>query len=135
MAPYSERARRVVLLVEHELEMLQSAGNALREADYEVHTAQSASEARHCMQSVTPDLMLINARLPEMDGFLLERRFQSGRQMPPVVLLGSGDSSYDVRRGYECGAFCHIFQGASVDRLAEMLDSAFERLEFEGGTD
>jgi len=54
--------------------------------------------------------MLLDSKLPEMDGLMMEQRFQSGRQTPPVVFLSSADSADDLRRGYEYGALSHIFK-------------------------
>lgn len=135
MATLMERSRRVVLLVGHEPEMMAVAGEALRRGDYEVVTARSAVEAQERMDAATPDLLLMDSELPEMDNFLKRQRFVKDRLAPPVVFLTSPNSAEDLRRGYEYGALCHIFKGDGVLRLPDMLDQAFERLEFEGDLD
>ncbi|MBI3891686.1 MAG: response regulator [Candidatus Wallbacteria bacterium] len=127
----------MVLVVGPEQELRDYVGDLLRQADYTVYTAASAFEARARLRDLYPDLMLLDACLPEADGLLAEQRlrFGGGPFRLPVVFLGSPDSAEELRRGYEQGALCHIFKGDGVRRLPQLLECALERLEFERNPD
>ncbi len=129
----SERQQKVVLVVEPERELRDLAGDQLRQADYMVFTAATASEAREWLQELYPDLMLLSADLPGAEVLIREQRLRYGdaRMNLPVVFLGSSDSMEELRQGYEQGALCHIFRSDAARRLPQLLESALERLELE----
>jgi len=66
----------------------------LQKEGFQVVTASFAEEALAQLQKACPDLILIDFRLPEMDGFqLLDRlREQAETRLIPVILLGAKSS-------------------------------------------
>lgn len=59
-----------------------------------------------------PDLLLLDVRLPEVDGFEVCRRIKCDAKTKdlPVIMLTARTSPADMARGQEVGADCFIFK-------------------------
>jgi len=87
---------------------------ALAEAlvrEFAVTPAKDGADALAKGTANPPDLILLEAELPEMDGFEACRRFkeQESTQAIPVILLHSGDEQ-DDEKGFRLGAADAIFR-------------------------
>ncbi len=74
-------------------------------------------------QHVLPDLVLLDLKLPKLDGFEVLRRIRSNERtmlLPIVVLTTSGEPS-DIRECYRLGANAYIRKPVDFERFAEMI--------------
>jgi two-component system invasion response regulator UvrY len=69
--------------------------------------AASGAEALALVDALRPDLVLMDIRMPEMDGFETTRRLCASRPEAVVVLVSLEDSD-DVPAGRECGAAASV---------------------------
>lgn len=91
----------VILIVDDEPANVRLLQRMLAVAGYpNVHTTTSAADALALFVRLTPDIVLLDLHMPEMDGIELMRRFQAmlapGDFLPMVML--TGDLSPDVRQ-------------------------------------
>jgi len=126
------KVERVVLLVEPESELLLT-GNALRRADYEVHTARSASGGAKSRSRRLTHLMLLDSKLPRMDGLMMEQLSNRVARLRPWC-------SCRCHSADACGAATSTAPCLTSSRRRRgqpRLDARFrlERLEFEGDPD
>ncbi len=96
-----------VLIVDDDDDNLMVVGRALKKAGcHEVLTCTDPFQALEVCKSVEPDLVLLDLRLPPVDGFyVLERLKELGPEedLPPVIML-TGDASEEVKqRALEAG--------------------------------
>ncbi len=86
------RARRSrILVVEDDQNMLDVLRDILAAEEYEVMTASDGQEARSRIYESTPDLILTDLHMPEMDGLELLERIRgdlSTRHIPVIFLTG-----------------------------------------------
>src|SRR6185295_15371146 len=81
--------------------------------DRNVMTASSGKEALRMILKVDFALILMDVRMPEMDGFetaSLIRRVNRSRHTPIIFLTAEGENQEWMHRGYEVGAVDYIFK-------------------------
>jgi predicted signal transduction protein with EAL and GGDEF domain/FixJ family two-component response regulator len=127
---------RVLLVDDDEVNLLLTAA-ALRERGFEVTEASGGSEALGLLSTRTPDVVVLDALMPELDGFetcsLL--RATPGFESLPVLMLTGLDDEASINRAYQAGAtdfFVKSPQWSLLDgRLRYLLRSSRTRLELE----
>ncbi|MGQ3055352.1 MAG: putative bifunctional diguanylate cyclase/phosphodiesterase [Roseateles sp.] len=127
---------RVLLVDDDEVNLLLTAA-ALRERGFEVTEAASGSEALGLLSARTPDVVVLDALMPELDGFetcsLL--RATPGFESLPVLMLTGLDDEASINRAYQAGAtdfFVKSPQWSLLDgRLRYLLRSSRTRIELE----
>lgn len=83
--------RQKVLLVDDDTFLLSSLKMVLINAGYDVDTATRGKEALGKVQKTLPDLFVIDAVMPEMNGFELSRQIrkvENAEKIPIIMLTG-----------------------------------------------
>lgn len=95
-----------VLLIEDEKEVLELYKLKLTLDDYEVITAQSGQEGLEKAFSEKPDLIYLDIKMPEMDGFevLKHLRAEEATKDTPIVILSNFDEQEMIEKGLTLGA-------------------------------
>ncbi|MFM2058566.1 MAG: hypothetical protein RLY71_2951 [Pseudomonadota bacterium] len=96
---------RVLLVDDDEVNLLLTAA-ALRERGFAVTEATSGEQGLRQLASLTPDVVVLDALMPGMDGFMAchELRQLPGFEMTPVLMLTGLDDDASIQRAYEAGA-------------------------------
>lgn len=83
--------RHLVLLVDDEPQIVRAVSAILEARDFEVVPAQTATKAMDCLLEQTPDLIILDLTLPDMDGLEVLGRIRSFLETPVLVLSARGD--------------------------------------------
>jgi DNA-binding response OmpR family regulator len=119
--------RKKILVVEDNTELLELLRLNLKAAGFAIATATNGVEALKKARSLSPDLVLLDLVLPELDGFAVcetLRRAPATASIPVVILTGL--TSYFARcAGLEAGTCEFMTKPASpkhlVARIKELL--------------
>ena len=117
-----------LLLVEDDPAIADVYAFPLRLAGYDVTIAPDGEAALEALQSDPPAMMLLDIRLPKLDGLqVLERLRAAGNALPVVVLSNHMDGD-TIRRAYALGALEYLIKSqvtpsALRSRLPELLAS------------
>jgi signal transduction histidine kinase len=108
-----------ILIVDDTLENLRILSQVLIEHGYRVRAAKSGREALASMQANLPDLVLLDVRMPDMDGYEVCTCLKAdpAMQSVPVLFISALDETRDKLRGFEVGGVDYItkpFQPAEV---------------------
>jgi DNA-binding response OmpR family regulator len=100
----------------------------LTEEGYEVDTAQNGKSALSKIEASPPDLVLLDAMMPGMDGYEVTRRIRQNKKLPfiPIVLITAYVEA-DIPQGLELGANDFIRKPIDYDELMARV-KAFLRL-------
>jgi signal transduction histidine kinase/HPt (histidine-containing phosphotransfer) domain-containing protein/BarA-like signal transduction histidine kinase len=112
--------RGSILVVDDEPLNLRAMEALLAEADWQVVTASSGREALWRILRADFALILLDVRMPEMDGFetaALIRRLKRSRYTPIVFLTAVGEQPDWVQRGYEAGGVDFIVKPVDPEVL------------------
>ncbi len=126
-----------VLLVDDDEVNLLLTSHALRERGFDVTEAESGERALELLQAWSPDVVVLDALMPGLDGFETCRnlRGRSGFEALPVLMLTGLDDDASISRAYEAGAtdfFVKSTQWSLLGgRLRHLLRSSRTRIELE----
>ena len=85
-----------VLVVDDELPILRAVGTGLRARGYELITAQTAEDGLAKAVFDSPDVIVLDLGLPDVDGIEVCRRIREWSQVPIVVLSAHGSEARKV---------------------------------------
>src|SRR5258706_5467862 len=116
-----------VLVVDDQLDYSRLVARWLRKlgAAVRIELAASAAEALALMESMTPDLIITDLVMPEMDGFELTRRVKQKAPAPVVVVMTSFAPLLFHERAGAAGADYCVEKGDLQSRLPEFLQKRF----------
>jgi two-component system response regulator FixJ len=118
----------VVYLVDDEEAIRKSASFMLRTAGYKVRTFESGIPLLKEIKKLDPGCILLDVRMPEMDGLEIQRGLRDhGIMMPVVIMTGHGDVNVAVR-AMKAGAIGFIEKPFEKATLVEAIQEAFHSL-------
>lgn len=122
-------ARRMIHIVDDEEAIRRSAGFMLKTSGYAVLTYASGDAFLQAAKDVEPGCVLLDVRMPGMDGLEVQKIMaERGIAMPVVVLTGHGDITVAVR-AMKGGAVDFIEKPFEKAVLLTAITAAFERLD------
>jgi DNA-binding NarL/FixJ family response regulator len=115
--------RPVVLVVDDSPPTLGLLNEVLERAGYTVLLAQSGAAALLSAERATPDLVLLDAVMPGLDGFETCRRMKRlpGLRGVPVVFMTGLTETEDVIRGLEAGGVDYVTKPLVADELVARI--------------
>jgi len=115
--------RKKLLIVEDNTELLELLRLGFKQAGFSVSTAANGVEALKKARSASPDAILLDLVLPELDGFAVceaLRRDQDTSAIPIIMLTGL-TSEFTRYAGIESGADEYVMKPASPDELVPRI--------------
>ena len=85
--------------------------------------AVDGSEALHLIPSAAPDVVLLDVRMPEMDGLTVLRRLARPDRAPHFIILTTFDDADALFEGYKAGARGFLLKDVSLEQLASAIRS------------
>ncbi|MEN6572455.1 MAG: response regulator [Anaerolineaceae bacterium] len=95
-----------ILIVDDDLETLRLVGLMLQRQGYEISAANSGSQALGLARSESPDLIVLDIMMPEMDGLQFSQRVRKDPAIAaiPILMFTAKSQVDDKVAGYEAGA-------------------------------
>lgn len=120
--------KKKILVVDDEEDILHFLELVLREKGYEVATASSGHEALTRAQMDTPDLILLDIMMPQMDGWEVLKllRVEADTARIPVAMLSARTEAKDRVQGLQEGAVDYICKPFSLQDLLAKIDAIFK---------
>ena len=123
-----------VVLVDDDTFILKIAKNILEKNEIDAVALGSGQELLEYLKIGTPELILLDIMMPEMDGFetlknLREWERSSGREEIPVVFLTSEEDMESEMRGFEMGISDYIRKPFDPGVLVKRIDNVLKRKE------
>jgi len=115
-----------VLVVDDEDNFRESLRDRLRFRGYAVETASTGEEGLKMLDQRDFDVVVLDLRMPGMDGLECLKQMKATKPMMEVVLLtGHGTVNSGVE-GLQLGAFDYLLKPVPLDELLEKIDLAYE---------
>lgn len=118
--------RHLILVVDDEPPIVRLIKAKLRLDGYEVLTASHGAEALAILERDSPDLVVLDVMMPDMDGFETLRRIRKHSQVPVVMLTARG-SDADKLKGLQSGADDYITKPFNPDELEARVAAVLRR--------
>jgi two-component system, OmpR family, response regulator len=116
-----------VLVVDDEPNIRELVQVALKFHGCSVTTAGSGREALRQVAATTPDLIVLDVVMPDMDGFEVCRRLRAAGNEVPVIFLTARDTSSDTVTGLAIGGDDYVTKPFSVEALVARVRAVLRR--------
>jgi two-component system alkaline phosphatase synthesis response regulator PhoP len=112
-----------VLVVDDEADLLFTVGLGLELDGYRILKASSGEEALEVVDAESPDAIVLDLRLPGIDGWEVLRRLTDTGVFPrtPVVLLSAQVDNATAARAVALGVHAHLAKPFSTSELSGIL--------------
>lgn len=112
-----------ILIVDDQPDNLLLLQILLETAGYQVETAVDGKTALAQIQIEQPDLVLLDVRMPEMDGFEVAQRIQADEHLSQVsIALITADRDVSLQAGQAVGADTVIYKPIDPEDIVEQVD-------------
>ena len=123
-----------ILVVDDDLAVCRSIDRALRLEGYEVDTVASGGEALQAVASTSPDALVLDLQLPDLDGLAVCRRIRESGDDIPILMLTARHGIDDRVQGLDAGADDYLVKPFALEELLARLRALLRRrFEGEGG--
>lgn len=117
-----------VMLVDDEKEFVHTLSERLQMRDIGTTTVYDGEQALAAIEKDEPEVMVLDLRMPGIDGIEVLRRVKQARPHVEVIVLTGHGSAEDEALARELGAFAYIEKPVSIQKLTETLQAAYERI-------
>src|ERR1700740_40858 len=125
MAAVGEKPK--ILVVDDEAQIARVLKTTLSAGGYLVRTASDGDDALQVMKSWTPDLVITDLRMPNMDGVELCRHLRAKSGIPIIVLSVKNEERTKVE-ALDVGADDYVTKPFSVDELLARVRAGLRRV-------
>lgn len=117
-----------VLIAEDERDIRELITFTLRYHGHEVMAASNGEEALELALKEHPDLVLLDIRMPRMNGYEVCRSIKENEitKHIPVVFISAKGQEAEVKEGLDAGATDYILKPFSPDQLVERVAQVLE---------
>nr|HRC86693.1 response regulator [Thermoanaerobaculia bacterium] len=118
---------KTILVVEDEEALAQGLAVNLELKGYQVEVARDGREALELAHSRRFDLILLDLRLPEVDGFEVCQRLRQERDFTPILMLTARSQPDDVVYGLKLGADDYVVKPYDLGELLARIEGLLRR--------
>lgn len=113
---------KTVLLTDDNQDMIDLVQLILAKSGYDLKVAKSGEEAiKTCMESA-PDLVLMDLRMPDMDGITAIKTLRTKGFNKPIIVLTASESDEDRQAAAAAGSNDFIIKSMEMRELEPAID-------------
>ncbi len=115
--------KNTILIIEDELAILKNICTILEISGFTCHKASSGDEAFLLLETLTPDLILCDVMMPEMDGFQVLQKLRENENTKAIsfCFLSARADILDIDYGLSLGANGYITKPFSAKDLVQTV--------------
>jgi DNA-binding response OmpR family regulator len=103
---------------------------ALEDEGYEVEEAEDGRSGLSSFERDEPDLVLLDLRLPDIQGFDVCRSMRA-RSIVPIIIVTAQTDTYDLVAGLEAGADDYVTKPVVTKELAARMRALLRRVQLQ----
>ena len=116
-----------ILLVDDEVDFVEMLSLRLNEVGERVAPAYSGRECLEILGQKTIDVVILDIRMPGMDGIETLREIKKRFPLVEVIMLTGHGTTETAVEGMKLGAFDYLMKPADFDELLQKLENARKR--------
>jgi len=125
-----------ILIADDDLETLRLVGLMLQRQGYEIVAAQNGTQALNQARAESPDLIIIDVMMPDVDGYEVTRKLRQepGTANTPILMFTAKSQVDDKVAGYEAGVDDYLTKPIHPAELAAHIRALLARAKSRGGS-
>jgi DNA-binding NtrC family response regulator len=120
-----------ILIVDDELSVRDSLSRWFEEDGFDVGSASGAAEALKRMQEKKWDILLLDIRMPGMDGMELQQRLNQLDPSVTVIFITAHATVDTAVQALKAGAFDYVTKPVDPDHLSHIVQNALKQRQLE----
>lgn len=126
-------AEPLVAIVDDDASVGQSASRLIRSVGYRAEAFSSAQEFLDSGRAADTACLILDVRMPGMDGLELQRRLAGSDPRVPIVFITARATEEEERRALRAGAVAFLRKPVGKDTLVRVLDGILHNSASGGG--
>lgn len=124
-----------LLLVDDDPNLVLLVRDYLEFRGFEVVTAESARVALGLLENMTPDMIICDVMMPEMDGYTFVQQVREDDRLSwiPILFLSAKGQSQDRIKGLKTGADVYMVKPFEPEELVAQVESSLRQAQRRGG--
>jgi CheY-like chemotaxis protein len=120
----TSRHPAIILVVDDERAYRDAIADVLRSQGHTVHVAESAAEALKVLDLTTPELIMLDVMMPEVDGLTLLRHLASDPRFLAVPLIMASAKAMPADRfsAWERGASAYLAKPFTFEEVTSLVE-------------
>ena len=110
-----------ILVIDDEQSIRDLLDRLLRRKGYDVIVAESGQKGLECFRRERPDVIVLDLKMPEMDGLTVLRQIRSLNRSQPVIVLTGSRTAEMEQQVRALGVTEYIAKGFSLHLLGDAL--------------
>jgi DNA-binding NarL/FixJ family response regulator len=129
MKDNSQKDSKQLLLIDDDPNLILLVKDYLEFRGYEVITAENGREALEILERQTPDMIICDVMMPEMDGYALVEQVRQNPRTSwiPVMFLSAKGQSQDRVKGLNTGADVYMIKPFEPEELVAQVESSLKQ--------
>ncbi|MDK2919242.1 MAG: two-component system, NtrC family, response regulator AtoC [Candidatus Petromonas sp.] len=115
-----------ILIADDEKNMIWAMKRALKNEDYKIITASDGKEAVEKFKKEDPDLILLDLRMPEMNGMEALREIKKEDSKIPVIMITAHGTMESAIEAMKIGALDYISKPFEIEELKVQIRKALD---------
>ncbi len=115
-----------LLLVDDEEEFVKTLAERLKMRDLKPDTVHDGKQALSYVEETEPDVILLDLKMPGMDGMEVLKRVRKAYPNIEVIILTGHGTEKDEEAAKKLGAFHYLEKPVDIDKLVVHLRKAFQ---------
>ena len=116
-----------VMIVDDEVDFLETIVKRLKARNIDVNGVESGYRALEALEGRNPDVIILDVKMPGMDGIETLREIKKKSPLTEVIMLTGHASVESGIQGMQLGAFDYVMKPVALDELLEKVRQAYER--------
>jgi two-component system response regulator AtoC len=117
---------RTILIVEDDKLVRQTLASQLAKKGFDIIVAENGEEAVRIFSESGPDLVLLDVRLPDIDGLEVLRRLKERSRRAVILVMTAFDDMKTTVEAIKLGAFEYLVKPLNTTELELAIDKAFQ---------
>jgi two-component system response regulator AtoC len=120
-----------ILVIDDDSSIRETLDLYLTEEGYKVFTAKDGTEGLDMFVQKSPDVVILDIRLPDVDGFTVLEDLREENENAKVIMITAHHDMESTIKAMKGGAFDYIHKPVNVDELDLAIKKALKSLEME----
>ncbi|MCD6245788.1 response regulator [candidate division WOR-3 bacterium] len=114
-----------ILIIDDDRFLLDILSFTLKKAGYDILTAMDGNEALQIIENDTPDLVISDIMMPNMDGYTMLEKIRNNPKTisTKVIFLSAKGNPKDIEKGYNLGVNAYITKPFNLQELLEKIEN------------
>lgn len=116
-----------VLMVDDEEDFVRTLAERMKMRDLDSDVALDGEQALQIVKDEVPDVMVLDLKMPGIDGMEVLRRVRKAYPQVQVIILTGHGSEKDETEARRLGAFAYLQKPVDIEKLVQTLKNAYKK--------